>query len=304
MHYIDLDLVELELPDDWEETVDDANEYVAEKIQSAEESARVKAEDEGLEGEEAEAYIQKAKDKARKAAISYKNIWSSLSAILSKQSNGKCWYCETKENRSDNPIDHFRPKNKVIECVGHPGYWWLAFDWKNYRFACTYCNSRRIDVNTEGGKHDHFPLLPPAIWNRCETDNHTEYPALLDPCDIDDSSLLTYNINGSACAITDDENAEEYVRASTSIHLYHLNQIATKRARKSIYQSINRLVNDTNQLIDRGIDANREQIKSNRKKLMNMVRHSCPDTQFNSAAKTYLRGFSENSWVMDILQRV
>lgn len=304
MHYIDLDLVDLDLPDDWDETVRKANEYVSAKIEAATTTSTAKTISDGMNINEARVYIQKEKDKARKKAIGDKNIWSNLSDLLSKLSNGKCWYCETKEDRSDNPIDHFRPKNKVAECDGHPGYYWLAFDWRNYRYACTYCNSRRIDINTDGGKHDHFPLLPPEIWNMCDTDSNVEKPKLLDPCDIEDNSLLTFNIHGKACAINDDESSEEYIRADTSIKLYHLNKKSTCRERKVIYQTVNRLVSTINTLIDQDIDGNKEQIKSNKKQLMNMIRYACPDTKFNSTAKTYLRIYRDQGWVMDILEKI
>ena len=84
------------------------------------------------------------------------DVWREVKDALSALSHGKCWYCECKEIRSDNPVDHFRPKNRVADCDGHEGYWWLAFDWHNYRFSCTYCNSRRVGVIPSS---DHFPLL-------------------------------------------------------------------------------------------------------------------------------------------------
>jgi len=60
---------------------------------------------------------------------------------LEQLSREKCWYCETKQERSNMAVDHFRPKSGVAECAAHPGYWWLALAADNYRFACTYCNS-------------------------------------------------------------------------------------------------------------------------------------------------------------------
>src|SRR5690242_2141799 len=62
-------------------------------------------------------------------------IWAELRDQMSPLSSGKCWYCESRENRSDVAVDHFRPKGEVEECPTHPGYWWLAFDPSNYRFA-------------------------------------------------------------------------------------------------------------------------------------------------------------------------
>src|SRR5207249_9483579 len=79
-----------------------------------------------------------------------RDIWTALKPGLEKLAAKKCWYCESREVRSDKHVDHFRPKNRVNEvgCEKHPGYWWLAFEWKNFRYSCTFCNSRRVDKAT------------------------------------------------------------------------------------------------------------------------------------------------------------
>ena len=63
------------------------------------------------------------------------SLWTELKSALSELSNGKCWYCKSKEDRSDKSVDHFRPKNAVAENPAHEGYWWLAFQWQNYNSA-------------------------------------------------------------------------------------------------------------------------------------------------------------------------
>ena len=74
---------------------------------------------------------------------------------------------------SDKNIDHFRPKGGVEEDPNHEGYWWLAFNWRNFRFACQWCNQRRNDRvnNTSGGKGEHFPLAAGSFRAQRETDN-------------------------------------------------------------------------------------------------------------------------------------
>ena len=37
-------------------------------------------------------------------------IWRDLKNALADLSHDKCWYCEVKQERSDNAVDHFRPK--------------------------------------------------------------------------------------------------------------------------------------------------------------------------------------------------
>ena len=86
----------------------------------------------------------------REAISKYSTLWSDIKEDLAALSFGKCWYCESRENRSDLTVDHFRPKNKVKECSSHYGYWWLAFCPLNYRYACDLCNSfqgSRVLVN-------------------------------------------------------------------------------------------------------------------------------------------------------------
>ncbi|MEQ8409372.1 MAG: hypothetical protein RKH07_13965 [Gammaproteobacteria bacterium] len=304
MRFIDQDELEADLPPDWEDTVKAAWEYVNGKVAEAEQAAEAKADEGGLEGAARQQFVDEAITKARKKAIAYKSLWSDLAELLAEQSKRKCWYCETNEIRSDNPIDHFRPKGKVAECDGHAGYWWLAFDWQNFRYACTYCNSRRVDEETAGGKQDHFPLFVPPDWNTCEADDNVERPMLLDPVEEGDCRLLGFNENGEACPVETDKESEGFKKAKKSIELYHLNHKPTARARKTLYQRIRTLVSSTNELIAQGIDENSEALKSNRKELIRLIRHETKSTKFNTAARIYLMQFKdENAWVRDILGR-
>lgn len=304
MHFIDQDEIEDDLPEDWNNKVQSAWEYVIGKIDDAQQATLGKAEENGWVDNKLQEKVEEAKIKARKTAITSKGIWSDLSDLLSEQSKGKCWYCETIEERSDNPIDHFRPKNRVAECDDHPGYYWLAFDWRNYRFACTFCNSRRVEVETAGGKQDHFPIFVPPDWNKCETDVNVERPMLLDPILEDDCRLLSFNNNGEACPVVTDNESEGFKKASKSIELYHLNHKPTTRARRTIFQRIRTLVSNTNELLAEGIAENSETLRSNRKELIRLIRHECKSTKFNTAARLYLMNFEgENSWVKDILDR-
>lgn len=305
MHFIDKDEIEIRLPDDWQNKIDEVWLYVQEKIQEADAAVRIKAAQEQWSDDKLSCELNKSIASARKKAINTKSdVWGQLSVILSELSFGKCWYCESTELRSDNPIDHFRPKGKVAECPDHPGYWWLAFDWSNYRYSCTYCNSRRVNTDTAGGKQDHFPILPPYTWNKKIEDEFIENPILLDPTDIDDVNLLTFNINGEACPNVDDKTSPLYKRAKESVDLYHLNHTPTKNARKRVYQTVRRLVSNINSLSAQNFEANKLTIKDLKTQLHKMIRVSCPSTSFNSAARIYLREFyNSHAWVKDMLDR-
>src|SRR5215470_5179753 len=67
----------------------------------------------------------------------HQSVWKDLKEKLRTLSHGKCWYCESIDPRSDNAVDHYRPKGNVRGATPpHEGYWWLAFEWSNYRFSC------------------------------------------------------------------------------------------------------------------------------------------------------------------------
>ena len=55
----------------------------------------------------------------------------------------KCGFCNQVPKGSSIQIEHFRPKNKVDECVSHGGYYWLGYEWTNLLYACGNCNSRK-----------------------------------------------------------------------------------------------------------------------------------------------------------------
>ena len=160
----------------------------------------------------------------------YGNIWRELKhALASLFQDKKCWYCESPVDRADNAVDHFRPKGRVGDAAApHTGYRWLAFDPKNFRYSCTFCNSRRKDVvnGTSGGKADRFPLLnePGRLYGPGLL--HQEKPELLDPCKLGDWELLgCKHENGKPCATS--SNPIEIKRANTSIDVYHLDYVPT-----------------------------------------------------------------------------
>ena len=217
MKHVNLEELRALLPDDWEERAAVALQAVR----------------------------STAADQRSQTIDRYSGLWRELGAALKSLGNGKCWYCESREDRSDKSIDHFRPKNSVAESPDHPGYWWLAFAWINYRYSCTYCNSRRrgSDRATVGGKHDHFPLVDEAarVFNEGSTDAET--PVLLDPARDSDTTLLYFREDGVVSArFREDHNRLHWKRAEASVDLYHLNHEDVVEARRELHRQIKRIL--------------------------------------------------------------
>lgn len=174
------------------------------------------------------------------------DLWRELAPILASLSHRKCWYCEARENRSDKAVDHFRPKARPVEADHqHPGYWWQAFAWINYRYSCTFCNSRRVDAaeGTGGGKHDHFPLLDEAARAFDEAGVAGEAPTLLDPTRRTDTTLLYYSDEGRAQPrVQQAQHPVQWHRADASIGLFHLNHKDAVEERLELFNRIKKLV--------------------------------------------------------------
>lgn len=66
--------------------------------------------------------------------------------------NEKCSYCEsTVKQVASLEVEHYRPKNGILEAPDHPGYYWLAVEWSNLVLGCPACNG-------QGAKGNKFPV--------------------------------------------------------------------------------------------------------------------------------------------------
>lgn len=144
-----------------------------------------------------------------------KSIYLSLDGPF----HGKCAYCESLF-AVDQPgdIDHFRPKsevrnidNQVVTMLDHkgnrsphPGYYWLAYDWRNLLPSCRDCNtpSKWKTKGKSVGKGCRFPVRTDhAILPGKEAD---EQPLLIKPTgDEDPSTHLEIDCLGIVIAKTD-----------------------------------------------------------------------------------------------------
>jgi len=70
------------------------------------------------------------------------NVWKAAKPQLKLETGGKCAYCESPTDTvAHGDVEHYRPKSK---------YWWLAYCYDNYLYACQICNQVH--------KGDEFPV--------------------------------------------------------------------------------------------------------------------------------------------------
>lgn len=232
------------------------------------------------------------------------HVWRDLKASLVDLSYGKCWYCEARQERADNAVDHFRPKGRVTECEAHEGYWWLAFDWTNYRFSCAYCNSQHGKGEERKGKQDHFPLLEEsARAHRPENDIEGESSCLLDPAVPSDPPLLWFNDEGHA---EPKESARllQKQRAAASISIYNLNHQPTVDECVILLRWIRDLVKAGNLQYDK-LESGDISAEPELGRIMGAIMEAIsPRAEFSAAARTCLMGLRDDKhqWIDDALR--
>lgn len=189
----------------------------------------------------------KATHKLRAEYLQKHASWGRLKSWLSNLSGEKCWYCEAKSPRSPFDVDHFRPKLGVT-IDGQPlsggfGYYWIAYEWWNFRLSCQRCNRpEKIDPVTRRGKWNEFPIQ--SEGTRCTPIVLTidqEAPRFLDPCVQADCDLLAYGIDGEVKP-SSAPGTWEYERANYTIQQLGLNDWNVPEDRKKDWQGLSLLV--------------------------------------------------------------
>jgi uncharacterized protein (TIGR02646 family) len=170
-------------------------------------------------------------------------VWGLLKETLKTMSYGKCWYSEAREIYSHYHVDHFRPKKKALDTKNNDegGYWWLAFDWKNYRLMGSVGNSK---------KGDYFPVKHHKAKKTSDPIKDEIY-YLLDPTNKEDVKLLNFEETGKVIPTANEKKANwSYTRAKETIEWYDLNYEDLKEERKRIWRTTVDEILDTQFLID------------------------------------------------------
>src|SRR5262249_46448035 len=116
--------------------------------------------------------LKKPDSKARFTVTFNNDIWAELKEWMRRNLfHNRCAYCETPMTGFFGDAEHHRPKGRVSETneegvsivvraivevgvekieIEHPGYFWLAYNWRNLIPSCQWCNQG-------GGKVDQYP---------------------------------------------------------------------------------------------------------------------------------------------------
>jgi uncharacterized protein (TIGR02646 family) len=294
-----VDIEQLDFPPKWQAGADQALNRLRQEIEKAEQDANLSG---GIVID------------ARKNAISIllknsslQKIWQDLAPYLAKLNNNKCWYSESLNPGSNKDVDHFRPKGRVDEDPNHEGYWWLAFDWRNYRYSCQWCNQRRVNSITNGGKCDHFPVNGTFRASQEGDDHKLEDIDLLDPVDPDDWKLLTFRPNGEPIPARP-AGTKEHKRAETSIKIYHLDYREFVVGRHDLATKVRLAVEEMDTCYPKITDITMREIFKNRQK--DILRLIDRNSEYSAAALAYAkaeiykteRGHQvKRQWLEDIL---
>jgi hypothetical protein len=179
--------------------------------------------------DEAEALTEQLKnapdDKARiDLVFAHRKLWRDPRLLnwLTDIHHRKCWYSESRESVSSYHVDHFRPKGRAAQMdkSERSGYWWLTFDWKNYRLAGQLLNVKKRDL---------FPVQYPGSAQAANPLSlHAEGPLLLDPLTNDAWFVSFERIDDDDCLATTSPGLPQPKadRAALTIEVLGLNRLS------------------------------------------------------------------------------
>lgn len=195
--------------------------------------------------------------------------WGKLKPWLEALSGGKCWFSETRQPYSHYDVEHFRPKKeaKGIDGQARDGYWWLAFDYTNFRLCGNVGNPKK------GG---WFPLragsLCSSYSNRCE---EAESAYLLDPIDDNDVALIAFDEEGKVIPMPGISDWDQQRVHETTKRLKLNEHVRLTDERRKVWQKVDRLIEEFNAAKERCLRGNnpaaKEQMRQVRIRMREMI---------------------------------
>lgn len=208
----------------------------------------------------------------------YSGHWGKLKPWLLALSSGKCWFTEARDIASHLDVEHFRPKKEARNVKGpdRDGYWWLAFDYMNFRIAGTVPNRK---------KGAWFPLRRgsqcSSFARRCEGD---EIPHFLDPTNAHDVTLLAFDDEGKAVPAPG-ISRWDYVRVRRTVERLKLTEHqALAEERRKVWQRVTKHISDYKRALGdaRHSAAARERVKAAAREIAELTR---PNAELSAVAK-------------------
>lgn len=235
-------------------------------------------------------------------------VWNLLKSDFENLSKKKCWYTEAFASISDFQIDHFRPKKRVSlikpkyrynearKKACKKGYWWLSYELTNYRLSGGKPNNL---------KRNYFPLKSNSPIATHSNNSWTrEIPMLLDPCNKNDPSLLSFSGTIPRPSIID-INSNDHIRAGISIKVYDLESRKLKEPRSEIYEMIKNIVEQAdgnwvaiNNYKDVNKDAHAMALQNFSNNCSNLISYLAPEKQFTRMVRCYYESLT-NEWILD-----
>lgn len=232
--------------------------------------------------------LAKAPDKAARDAIieaKANEIWGETKDWLLSLSHNKCWFSEAEDVFSHRDVEHFRPKKACKRRVGQKkntyedGYWWLTYDWKNYRICGNVGNVKKGVM---------FPLLPNSpVATFGGTSYQNECPMFLDPASPSDPALLDFIDTGKAVP-HQDADATDRLRVTTTVKHLRLDFEKLEEARAKVWTKCRVLIEECRDIAAAGQvgPAEKTKLDEKRNQLREMVK---PTAAFSMTASACLR---------------
>jgi len=231
---------------------------------------------------------------ADRAAIIDANVamWGEFKQHLCDALQRKCWYSESVNDFAHCHVDHFRPKSSALDENGDDqgGYWWLAFNWANYRYSAPAGNVRKRDYFHVNANKANLPT--DALEN--------EDIRFLDPTEPEDPNKLKFNNAGIISAKETDLVSRDYIQAEYTIRRMNLNMVGLVEGRRDKYRKTARLIRQVEKLLALqriNLDmARRQTIKGKQLELMELAGRF---SEYSAAVKYCLRECGHD-WALNI----
>lgn len=236
-------------------------------------------------------------DAARHAIIDQnQGFWGGIRDDLLAWSFNKCWFSEAADCAAHWHVEHFRPKKSAKDESGKTvdaGYWWLAFDWRNYRLCGSVPNV---------SKGTYFPLREGCARAAPFAELAYEDPLLLDPADPEDPGLLSFGPEGNPKVAPGIDDAWRRKRVEYSIRRLKLDSEPLTNRRRTIWNNCQTEIDQAKrELKNYAADPNnmiaRDRSKAAIRRLREMIK---PDREMSAVARACI-AFSDEPTVRNIL---